>query len=118
MPGLACLAMVEAAVEREGRNSVVRRFYLSSATLSAERFAQAVRAHWKIENSQHWVLDVTFDEDRVRNRRDHGPQNLATLRRLALNVLRSARKDISIRRKRKRSGWSDKFARSVLCQMR
>lgn len=118
MPGLACLAMVEATVEREGRTSVVRRYYLSSAALCAERFADAVRAHWRIENSQHWVLDVTFDEDRARNRCDHGPENLATLRRFALNVLRSARPDISVRRKRKRSGWSDEFARTVIGQMR
>jgi len=96
----------------------VRRYYVSSATLNAARCADAVRAHWRIENALHWVLDTTFDEDRARNRCDHGPENLATLRKLALNVLRSARPDISIRRKRKRSGWSDDFARSVLGQMR
>jgi hypothetical protein len=81
-------------------------------------FAAAVRAHWRIENCLHWVLDVGFDEDRARNRKDHGPDNLAILRTLALNVLRTARTDISIRRKRKRSGWSDEFARSPLGQMR
>ena len=86
--------------------------------MTAAQFAAAVRAHWRIENSLHWVLDVTFDEDRVRNRRDHGPENLAILRKLALNMLRSARTDISIRRKRKRSGWSDDFARTILGQMR
>ena len=118
LPGLACLAMVEAAVKRERRTSIVRRYYVASAALSAAQFAQAVRAHWRIENSQHWILDVTFNEDRARNRCDHGPQNLATLRRLALNVLRAAQPDISIRRKRKRSGWSDEFARSILGQMR
>lgn len=118
LPGLASLCMVEAEITRDGRSSTVRRYYLSSAALSAKRFAEAARAHWCIENAQHWVLDTTFDEDRARNRRDHGPENLAILRRLALNVLRSARTDISIRRKRKRSGWSDDFARSVLGQMR
>ena len=118
LPGLATLAMVEATRERNGRSSTVRRYYLSSATLSAERFADAVRAHWRIENALHWVLDMAFDEDRARNRCDHGPENLAILRKLALNVLRSARPNISIRRKRKRSGWSDDFARSVLGQMR
>ncbi len=116
--GLGHFGMVEAEVERDGRTSIMRRYYLSSASLSAQRFAEAMRAHWRIENAQHWVLDTTFDEDRARNRRDHGPENLAILRRLALNVLRSARPDISIRRKRKRSGWSDDFARSVLGQMR
>jgi len=64
------------------------------------------------------VLDVGFDEDRARNRKDHGPKNLAILRKLALNVLGTARPDIPIRRKRKRSGWSDGFARPVLGQMR
>jgi predicted transposase YbfD/YdcC len=118
LPGLAMIGMVEATTTRDGRTSTERRYYPSSAPLDAARFALAVRAHWRIENSFHWVLDVAFDEDRARNRRDHGPENLATLRKLALNVLRSARPDISIRRKRKRSGWSDEFARSVLGQMR
>ena len=86
--------------------------------LTVEQFAAAMRAHWRIENSLHWVLDVTFDEDRARNRRDHGPENLAILRKLALELLRSSRPDISIRRKRKRSGWSDDFARTILGQMR
>jgi hypothetical protein len=59
-----------------------------------------------------------FDEDRARNRKGHGPENLTILRKLALNVFRTARPDISIRRKRKRSGWSGEFARTVLGQMR
>lgn len=65
-----------------------------------------------------WILDVVFDEDRARNRKDHGPENLATLRKLALNILNRARPGISVRRKRKRSGWSNDFARSILGQMR
>lgn len=118
MPGLATLARVEAETEREGRSTRSVRYYLSSAILTPERFAQAVRAHGAIENSLHWVLDTTFDEDRARNRRDHGPQNLAVIRKLALNVLRTARPGISIRRKRKRSAGSDAFARSIIGQMR
>ncbi len=61
---------------------------------------------------------MSFDEDRARNRKDNGPENLAILRKLALNMLKSARPEISIRRKRKRSGWSNDFARSILGQMR
>ena len=118
LPGLGMIGMVEATTTRDGQTSTDRRYHVSSAPMDAERFAAAVRGHWRIENSLHWVLDVAFDEDRARNRRDHGPENLATLRKLALNVLRSARPDISIRRKRKRSGWSDEFARSILGQMR
>ena len=118
MPGLATIAAVESTVERGGRTTRSVRYYLSSAELSAARFAQLVRGHWHIENGVHWVLDTTFDEDRARNRKDHGPENLAIIRKLALNVLKRARPDISIRRKRKRSGWSDAFARTVLGQMR
>jgi predicted transposase YbfD/YdcC len=109
---------VEATTTRNGRTTTVRRFYLGSAQLDAAAFARAVRAHWAIENCLHWVLDVGFDEDRARNRRDNGPENLATLRKLTLNLLQRARPDISLRRKRKRSGWSDDFARTIIGQMR
>ena len=118
LPGLATIAMVEARVTEGDKTTTCRRLYVSSAALTAEAFAHAVRLHWRIENTLHWVLDTTFDEDRARNRKDHGPENLAILRKLALNVLQHARTDISIRRKRKRSGWSDEFARSILGQMR
>jgi predicted transposase YbfD/YdcC len=118
MPALATIARVEAEVERDGKISRSCRYYLSSSQLSAPQFAKAVRAHWGIENGVHWILDVVFDEDRARNRKDHGAENLTVIRKLALNVLKRARPEISIRRKRKRSGWSDAFARSVLGQMR
>jgi len=61
---------------------------------------------------------MTFDEDRARSRKDNAPENLAILRKLALNLLKRARPDISVRRRRKRSGWSNNFARSILGQMR
>jgi predicted transposase YbfD/YdcC len=118
MPDLATIACVEADRIVGDKTTRATRYYLSSAPLSAERFARAVRAHWAIENSLHWVLDVTFDEDRARNRKDNGPENLAILRRLTLNLLRTARPKLSVSRKRKRSGWSDAFARSVIGQMR
>ena len=118
MPGLAMIGEVQATTTRDGRTTTTRRFYLSSARLDPAGFARAVRAHWAIENSLHWVLDVGFDEDRARNRRDNGPENLAILRKLTLNLLRRTRPDISVRRKRKRSGWSDDFARTVIGQMR
>jgi predicted transposase YbfD/YdcC len=115
MPGLATLACVEATRD-DGPSST--RYYLSSARLSPQAFARAVRSHWAIENSLHWVLDVTFDEDAARNRADNGPENLAILRRLTLNLLRTARPKLGVSRKRKRSGWSDDFARTIIGQMR
>lgn len=117
-PGLLTLACVEATRTGAGRTSLSTRYYLSSARLTPEAFARAVRAHWAIENSLHWVLDVTFDEDRARNRRDNGPENLAILRRLTLNLVNKARPKMSAARKRKRSGWSDAFARTIIGQMR
>ena len=115
-PGLCTLACISATREVDGKSSTATRYYLSSARLTPERFAASVRAHWAIENALHWVLDVTFDEDRARNRKDHGPENLATLRKLTMNLLRKARPKLPI--SRKRAGWSDAFARSVIGQMR
>lgn len=117
MPGVQTLAKVEAEVERDGKTSLSTRYYLSSARLCAVELADAVRAHWRIENCQHWVLDVIFNEDRARTRKDHAPANLATLRRLALNLLQEAKPAISIKRKRKQAGWSDQAARDILVRM-
>jgi predicted transposase YbfD/YdcC len=91
---------------------------LSSRPLTAEAYLAAARAHWSIESSLHWVLDMTFDEDYARDRKDNGPENLAIPRKLVLNMLKRSRPAISVRRKRKRAGWSNDFARSVLGQMR
>ena len=77
-----------------------------------------MRAHWRIENSLHWVLDVVMDEDHARNRRDHGPENLALIRRFALNLLRANPDNGSVRLKIKRAGWRDDFLLKVLGQMR
>lgn len=115
MPGLATLACVEATRD-DGTPST--RYYISSARLSPRALAKAVRSHWAIENSLHWVLDVTFDEDAARNRADNGPENLAILRRLTLNLLRTARPKLGVSRKRKRAGWSDDFAKTIIGQMR
>ncbi len=76
-----------------------------------ERFLKTVRAHWAVENSLHWVLDVTMGEDSLRNRKDNGPENLALMRKLALNLARvtpTARKQ-SMRGKLKRAGWDNDF---------
>jgi len=118
MPGLATLARVEAGRTVDGRTSRAVRCYLSSARLLPDTLARAVRAHWVIGNSLHRERDVSFDEDRARKRRDNGPENLAILRRLTLNLLNKARPKMSAARKRKRSGWSDAFARTIIGQMR
>jgi len=86
--------------------------------MDAARFAQPVRAHWRMENSLHWVLDVNLDEDRAPNWRDHEPENLTILRELGLNVLCNAGPEVPVRCKRERSGWSDEFDRTINARMR
>jgi predicted transposase YbfD/YdcC len=116
---LATLGLIERTVTgADQRTTTTRTLYLSSAQLDAKALARAVRSHWRIEAAVHWVLDTSFDEDRARNRKDHGPENLAVLRKLALNVVRAANNSDSIRARRKRAGWSDEYARSILGQMR
>jgi len=85
-PGLQAIGKVTAMRETKDKTSQETRYFLMSQALTPERFATIVRAHWGIENGLHWVLDVTLNEDQMRNRKDHGPENLALLRRLALNV--------------------------------
>jgi predicted transposase YbfD/YdcC len=85
---LRSVGLVEATREINGKQSVERRYYMSSLGVDAETFARAVRGHWSIENQLHWVLDVVFGEDQSRARTAHAAENLAAMRRLAVNLLR------------------------------
>ena len=67
------------------------RYYIGSKPGKAKEYARYIRGHWGIENSLHWVLDMAFDEDRSRTRKDHGPENVALLRRLAVSILKNAK---------------------------
>ena len=113
-PGLRSIVAVEAErdVPAHGR-SVERRYYISSLPPDAELHARSIRGHWSIENRLHHVLDVSFREDDCRIRRGHGPQNIARLRRIALNLLRTHgdrhTKRKSIRGRRKIAGWDHDF---------
>jgi predicted transposase YbfD/YdcC len=113
-PGLAAVGKVTAAREQDARTTTTTRHYLLSRPLSAERFLAVVRSHWQIENALHWVLDVVMDEDQARARKDHAPENLARLRRFALNILRANEDKGSTRGKIKRAGWDDTFLRKLL----
>jgi predicted transposase YbfD/YdcC len=113
-PGLTAVGKVTATREQGGRTTTATRYYLLSRPLSAARFLAVVRAHWQIENALHWVLDVVLDEDLARARKDHAPENLARLRRFALNVLRANRDHGSTRGKIKRAGWDDVFLLKLL----
>lgn len=118
-PGIKAVARVELHRRVAGtQDPPLVRYFLLSRPFSPARLLAITRAHWGIENQLHWVLDVVFNEDRARNRKDHGPENLAILRKLALNILRSHPSTASIRRKIKRAGWDDDFLITMLAQMR
>jgi len=118
-PGLAAVARVEtrrkAAAEPE---TLVVRHFLLSIVLSAERLLEVARTHWTIENKLHWVLDVALVEDAARARKDNAPQNLALVRKIALNLIRHDTDKGSVKGKIKRAGWDDAFLLRLLTQMR
>jgi len=90
------------------------RYHIASLT-GAKRVLMAVRAHWSIENELHWTLDIAFDEDRCRVRKDHGPENLAVLRHISLNLLKQEKTcKRSIRGKRLLAGWRQDYLLKVL----
>lgn len=113
-PDLAVIAMVEARIERQDKISLERRYYISSRALSAAAFAEAVRSHWAIENSLHWVLDVTFKEDLSRLRVGHGARNMAVVRHFALNLVRQANDKRAIKRRRKIASWNLAYLADLL----
>ena len=98
-----------------GKISTERRYYLSSLPLDIDRFARAVRSHWGIENKLHWVLDVHMGEDQSRARSGYAAENLATLRRLALNLLKSEKtKKRGIRGKQNNASWDHAYLLKLL----
>ena len=113
-PGLAAVAKVTATREIKGKSTTASRYFLLSKPLAATRLAEVVRTHWQIENCLHWVLDVVMDEDGSRSRKDHAPENLARLRRFALNLLRANQDKGSTRGKIKRAAWDDTFLLKIL----
>jgi predicted transposase YbfD/YdcC len=112
---LSTLAMLRRERQFPDHTTIETAFYLSSLPGSASRVLDATRAHWGIENSLHWVLDVAFREDDQRYRTDNGPQNSAILRHIALNLLKqetTAKGGIQTRRLR--AGWDDTYLLKVL----
>lgn len=113
-PNLAAIVMVEARVQTRQKGWTERRYYISSRPLPAAQAAEAVRAHWQIENALHWVLDVTFREDLVRVRKGHGARNMAVVRHFAVNIVRTANDKRSLKTRRKLAGWSPDYLANLL----
>jgi predicted transposase YbfD/YdcC len=91
------------------------RYFISSLEPNAQKLLEAVRSHWGIENSLHWVLDVVFDEDRCRIRKDHAPQNFAVIRQIAFNLLKNEKTARGgIQAKRLQAAWDENYLFKVL----
>jgi len=114
--GLRSFIMVEATREVLGQAATVeRRYFISSLPADAKQALRAVRGHWQVENSLHWVLDVAFREDGCRTRTGNAPENLATLRHIAVNLLKQERGcKLGVKSKRLKAGWDESYMLKVL----
>ncbi len=114
--GLRSFIMAEAEREVIGQAPTVeRRYFISSMGADAKQSLRAVRGHWQVENSLHWVLDVAFREDACRPRTGHAPENLATLRHIAVNLLKQERScKLGVKSKRLKAGWDESYMLKVL----
>jgi predicted transposase YbfD/YdcC len=113
-PHLAMIGMVQSKTERNGKLEQERRYYLCSAKLSAQAFARAVRTHWHIENRLHWVLDVVFHDDLARLRSGNGPENMAIIKHMALNLLRNPKDRHSLKSRRKLACLNPDYLETLL----
>ena len=112
---LTSVGCVVSVVHREGKEAVEVRYFISSLKPQARLLAKAVRGHWTIENAQHWVLDVVFQEDQCRARLDNAAENLALLRRLAMSLMaKEGTKHDSLRVKGRTAGWDDQLMAEIL----
>lgn len=115
--GLNSIGMVEyeQTDKATGETQIERRCFISSLRASAEPFANAVRLHWGIENSLHWCLDVAFNEDHCRVRKEAAPENLAIIRHIAMNLLKQeTTAKVGIKNKRLMAGWDHKYLAKLL----
>ena len=115
-PGLQAVAMIQYTREIKGEAQTIRRFYISSVADSPEKMARYIRSHWEVENSLHWVLDVTFRQDECRIRQGNAAANFATIYHVATNLLRSNKDKISLPEKRRSAAWDDNYMETLIRQ--
>lgn len=100
---------------KNGKTKLETRYFITSLSHEAQELSQSIRGHWSIENQLHWVLDVEFNEDSSRIRKDNTPENLAIIRHIALNLLKQDKTEKgSIRSKRNRAGWDNNYLLEIL----
>ena len=117
--GLKTVAMIEETQEKNGIPSTERRFFISRLSADAKQISTAVRSHWLIENGLHWTLDVVFDEDKSRVRKDNAGENMAIIRHITLNMLNNTKKqykNVGLKALRKKAGWGNETLSSIIKQ--
>lgn len=113
---------IKSTREIQGKATKETRYYISSLDTSADKILQSIRSHWAIENSLHWVLDMSFNEDYSRIRKENAPHVMAIFRHIALNLLQTAKRtEDSLKRQsivglRKICGWDEKKLELVIAQ--
>jgi len=119
LPGLKALGRIEAErVGPSGKRTTATRYVALSRMFTPAKLLNVTRAHWSIENHLHWTLDIVFDEDDARTRKDYGPENLAVIRRWAQNILRMHPSSMPLTSKMRRANWSKEFFYELFAHMR
>ena len=113
-PGLRGLVIVEAMREIGPKTEPETRFYLTSSQLRADKLGPMVRDHWGVENGLHWVMDMTFRDDECRIRTENAPENVVTLKHIALNLARRKKGKDSVRLALKTAAWDDDFLTKLI----
>ena len=117
---LKSIVALESRITTHNKTTTEVRYFISSLKADAQNIAKAVRDHWSIENSLHWVLDVTLQEDNSRVKKDHAPENMAMIRHIILNMLQNAKrlfkKDMSLKGLQKKAGWGESTLSTILTQ--
>jgi predicted transposase YbfD/YdcC len=111
---LKTIAVVTSLCVRDGKETIEVRYYISSLAMDVKRLARAVRGHWGIENSCHWVLDVTYREDESRIREEALRENFAWLNRFTLSLLKQHPDRASVAMKRRSCGWNENYLLQVI----
>jgi len=113
-PGLKAVVMVQSTRETGDKIERETRYYITSLVVMAILLGPIVRGHWAIENSLHWVMDMTFRDDECRVRTNHAPANFTTIKHMAHNLIRKAPGKDSLRLRRKVAAWDDDFLASLV----
>ena len=114
LPGVSAIIRVASRTQLHDRSRFETRYFITSRRLDARQAAKAVRAHWAIENTLHWTLDVVFHDDQSRLRKGNGAANMAVVRHFAFNLVRQCQGNAPLKRKRKMAGWKPEFLIQIL----